>query len=697
MTDKYNSLIEELKQAAEAYYYAEKLIMSDWQYDEKYIELQEIEKAHPEWIRPDSPTQSPGAVLKTHKVFKSVKHSHPMLSLKTETDFTPVGAYAFNDRVIALLNSKDTVEYVAELKFDGLGVDLRYENGNLVQALTRGDGVTGEDVTENVKMIRCIPKHIFSNDNSDTPKLLIVRGEVYMSKDSFKCLNELQIKESKPSYINPRNAAAGALRVLDPMVTFKRNLSFFVYTLIDSDKKFKTHFDSLSYLLNYLNFPVCTHTKICKGPAELAQFHKQVELDRSELPFEIDGVVYKVNDLELQNKLGFISREPKWAVAHKFPAQEKETKLLAIDIQVGRTGKLTPVARLEPVFVGGATITNVTLHNESEVIRKNLHVGDTVIVRRAGDVIPEITGSINPDNTVPDFKMPSTCPACGSLTSKEEEEADYRCTGALICPAQIKYSILHFIQKSAVEIKGVGESLIDQLLQRGIISNIVDIYNLGVSQLCLKEKITYDQAVKTLSSIKRHQLALDTLMQLDRMGLRSAENIIRAINESKQTTLRKFLFGLGIRHAGEGTAKRLVEHFTTLENIINASKEQLISVKDIGDIVGSSVYSFFHNTDNLETISRLRNIGIYWNDETEIKQNLFSNLNIVLTGSFETMSRQELKDKLISLGATVQSSVGKNTQLVIAGENAGSKLTDAMKLNIKVIKEKTLNEYLNNC
>ncbi len=693
---KYNTLKEELKRAAESYYYAEKLLMSDYEYDEKYIELQNMEAKWPELITDDSPTQKPGAVLKKHKVFKAVKHTHPMLSLKTETDFTPQGAYTFNDRIITLLNSKTTVEYVAELKFDGLGIDLRYENGNLVQALTRGDGEYGEDVTENVKMIRDVPKHIFSNDNSSIPKLLIVRGEVYMSKDAFKYLNELQTKENKPLYINPRNAAAGALRVLDPGITFKRNLSFFVYTLIDSDKKFKTHFDSLNYLLNYLNFPVCTHTKICKGPAELAEFHKQVEFDRSELHFEIDGVVYKVNDLELQNKLGFISREPKWAVAHKFPAQEKETKLLAIDIQVGRTGKLTPVARLEPIFVGGATITNVTLHNENEVIRKNLHVGDTVIVRRAGDVIPEITGSLNPDNSLPDFKMPAVCPECGSATLKEEGEIDYRCTGTLICPAQIKYSILHFIQKSAVEIKGVGESLIDQLLQKGIISNVVDIYNLGLNQLCLKENKTYYQVITKLSSIKRQQLALDTLMQLDRMGKKSAENIIRAINISKQTTLRKFLFGLGIRYAGEGTAKRLVNHFTTLENIINATKEQLMSVNDIGETVGASIYSFFRNKDNLETISKLRAVGITWDDEIETKQNIFTNQNIVLTGSFNIMSRQELKDKLTSLGATIQSSVGKSTQLVIAGENAGSKLADAMKLNIKVIDEKTLIEYLNN-
>ena len=703
MLNEYLSLKKQLIDASESYYYsANEPIMIDSQYDEKFLQLQAIEKEHPEWITLDSPTQSPGASIQKQKKFNTAKHSHPMLSLKTETDFTEQGAISFLNR-IKELTSQDNIIFYCEPKFDGLGIDLKYVNGKLVQALTRGDGETGEDVTANVRMISDIPKVLSVYYDNPQPELLIVRGEILMFKEVFRELNELRKALDQKEYSNTRNAAAGAVRQLDPLKTKERKLNFFAYALIEIKNytlSQASHTKQMM-LLEKFGFPICNINWLIwreEYARNLIDYHPYINSIRHQLPYDIDGVVYKVDDLELQKKLGFSGREPKWAVAHKFAAEEKVTKLLAIDIQVGRTGKLTPVARLQPVFVGGVTVTNVTLHNESEVIKKDLYVGDMVTVRRAGDVIPEIVRMTSSDDTskkIP-FKMPDHCPVCQSPTIREEGEIDHRCTGTLICPAQRKYSILHFIQKGAVEIKGVGESIIDQLLEKGYIHNVVDLYNLGLMSINTKFSVSdYNDSIKTLSVIKKHQLALDTLMRLDRMGPKNAENIYKAIHESKHTTLKKFIYGLGIRHAGEGTAKRLVNHYGSLEKIMSATKEDLISIKDIGLIVGASVYNFFNNPINVETINLLKLSGIHWDEEFKnIQPSKYCGLNIVLTGSFINVSREQLKTALEKLGANVTGSVSKNTNLVIAGPGAGQKLKDAQKYNIKTIDELTITNDL---
>jgi DNA ligase (NAD+) len=664
----YFDLIKELNKAAENYYYAAKSIMTDALYDEKYLQLQSIEKEHPDWVTKESPTQRVGAPIKVAKTFKTGKHSHPMLSLKTETDYTSEGAIAFDKRVKEELGV-DKVEYVAEPKFDGLGIDLKYENGSLVQALTRGDGVVGENVTEAVMLIPDIPNQLISViGTNQVPKLLIVRGEIYLRKDNFEAINSEQLAKGEKLYANPRNTAAGMLRVLYPDFTMMRKLNFFAYTMVQvTNVQINTHRQALSYL-EELSFPVCEYTEVHYTPQALADYHDRVATFRDKLPYEIDGVVYKVNNLNLQERLGIVGREPKWAVAHKYPAQERETTVLGIDIQVGRTGKLTPVARLKPVLVGGVTVTNVTLHNEGEARRKDVRVGDTVIVRRAGDVIPEIVGvlEVEPErNRSPIFTMVKQCPICGSDVAKEDDEADYRCTGGLVCPAQRKAAIIHFTQRTAVEVKGLGESLIDQMVDTGLVKTIADLYTLTV----------------------------DDIMKLDRMAFKSAMNIIYAIEASKQTTLRKFLFGLGIRNAGEGTAKRLVEHYKTLDNITNASEEDMLRIKDIGPIVAKNVYNFFHKDHNCKVIEKLREYGIKWDenlgDEAAINLPL-NGLNIVLTGSFYSTDRKTAKEHLESLGAHVASSVSKNTNVVVAGPGAGTKLTDANKLGINVVDEQTL-------
>jgi DNA ligase (NAD+) len=644
LQQKYRLLLEELRVANEAYYYATPL-MSDYEYDRKFIKLQELEQRYPELISPDSPTQKAGVPVKVQKMFMTAKHSHPMLSLKTETDYTANGAHLFHEKIKEQLGTDELIEYCAELKFDGLGVSLRYENGYLVQALTRGDGEYGEDITQNVKMIRGVPKILLSPSGEIGASVLVVRGEIYMGKDAFSELNREQASKGEKLYSNPRNAAAGSVRVLDPSITFERKLSFYAYTLVESPVVFSTHYESLMYLQS-LGFPVCEYTELYKGSHGLVYFHDKIAVLRESLNVEIDGVVYKVNDLKLQEKLGYISREPKWAIAHKYPAQEKQTKLLAIDIQVGRTGKLTPVARLEPIFVGGVTVTNVTLHNEDETTRKDIRVGDIVIVRRAGDVVPEITGSLPSTGTRgPAFTMPRTCPVCGSPTVKEEEEADYRCTGGMRCGAQLKGSLLHFIQRSAMNIKGVGESLIDQLLSKGLIKGPVDLYRL------LEEE---EQSIHVLSCIEG-------------MGTKSAVKVLEAIEQSKQTTLEKFLYALGIRYAAQGTAKRLVEHFQTLEAICAASLDDILEVRDIGPTVGNSIYNYFQNKDNTNMIKMLQSLGVYWEKKPVKQDSYFTGKTIVITGTLFSMTREALKTRLEGLGAIISDSVGKRTDLLIAG------------------------------
>ena len=561
------ALREELRLHAHRYYVLDEPTIPDSEYDRLFRELQRLEAAQPEFVTADSPTQRVGG--KPLDQFASVRHKVPMLSIRTETDTAPTGAQNFDSRVrkeLGLSDSDAPIEYVAELKFDGLAMNLRYEHGVLVQAATRGDGEVGEDVTQNIRTIHQIPLNL----PVDAPDVMEVRGEVYMRRPDFEALNERQrekiaqgIKGEK-TFVNPRNAAAGAVRQLDPAIAAQRRLSFCAYGVgeitppQEGGPPFATHYELLQ-TLNSWGFPVAAQTRIAQGAPELIAFHEAIGRQRDSLPYDIDGVVYKVNSLALQSKLGFVTREPRWAVAHKFPAQEQLTTVLGIDVQVGRTGKLTPVARLAPVFVGGVTVTNATLHNEDEARRKDVRVGDTVIVRRAGDVIPEVV-SVLPERRVPSaqmFTMPRTCPVCGSAVVREEGEADYRCTGGLFCPAQRKEAILHFAHRRAVEIEGLGDRLVDQLVDAKVVSVLPDIYRLD----------------------------FNALVSLDRMAEKSASKLLEAIEKSRQTTLPRFVFGLGIRHVGDATAKALAHHFGTLDAIMEATEEQLLEVSDVGPIV----------------------------------------------------------------------------------------------------------------
>jgi DNA ligase (NAD+) len=606
--------------------------------------------------------------------FVSVRHAVPMLSIRTETDTESSGADAFDTRIrkeLELTDGSAPVEYVTELKFDGLAMSLRYEAGILVQAATRGDGEFGEDVTQNIRTVGQIPLRIHN-----APAVLEVRGEVYMRRDDFEALNERQRNriaqgdKGEKTFVNPRNAAAGAVRQLDPAVAAQRPLSFFAYGVgeVQGVLEVRTHFELLEALRAW-GFPVASQTATALGAQGLIEFHQRMGAQREQLPFDIDGVVYKVNSLALQQRLGFVSREPRWAVAHKYPAQEQVTQVLAIDVQVGRTGKLTPVAKLASVFVGGVTVTNATLHNEDEAKRKDVRVGDTVIVRRAGDVIPEVVGVVPAAEGTSHqrgavFAMPQQCPVCGSSAIREEGEADYRCSGGLFCSAQRKQAILHFAQRRAVEVEGLGEKLVDQLVDAELIRTLPDLYRLGFSALA----------------------------QLDRMAEKSAQNIIDALEKSKQTTLPRFLFGLGIRHVGEATAKALARHFGDIDAIMNATEEELLAVGDVGPIVAQSIRTFFEQPHNREVVEHLRACGIHW-PAIEASSNApkpFAAMTFVITGTLPTLGRDAAKDLIEAAGGKVSGSVSKKTSYVLAGSEAGSKLDKALEIGVAVIDETTL-------
>ena len=663
---------------AHQYYVLDEPQVPDAEYDRLFHELQAIEQAHPELVTPDSPTQRVGG--KPLDAFASVRHAVPMLSIRTETDTEASGAKNFDTRVrreLGLGDDAPPVEYVAEPKFDGLAINLRYEQGVLMQAATRGDGETGEEVTQNIRTIGQIPLRI----TGKIPPVLEVRGEVYMRRDDFEALNERQREKiaqgvkGEKTFVNPRNAAAGAVRQLDPAIAAQRPLSFFAYglgevTAVDQGgPAFQTHFDMLNTLRSW-DFPVSDLVGIARGATELVAYHQRVGQQRDSLGFDIDGVVYKVNSIALQRQMGFVTREPRWAVAHKYPAQEQLTTVLGIDVQVGRTGKLTPVAKLAPVFVGGVTVTNATLHNEDEARRKDVRVGDTVIVRRAGDVIPEVV-SVLIDKRVSDapiFTMPHKCPVCGSAAVREDDEADYRCTGGLFCSAQRKQAILHFAQRRAVEVEGLGEKLVDQLVDAGIIKTLPDLYRLGFASLAA----------------------------LDRMADKSAQNILDALEKSKQTTLPRFLFGLGIRHVGEATAKELVRHFGKLDTIMDATPEQLLQVGDVGPIVAQSIRTFFDQTHNREVVEQLRACGVTWKEgePAAVAPKPLAGKTFVITGTLPTLSRDEAKDLLEAAGAKVAGSVSKKTSYVLAGTDAGSKLDKARELGVAVIDELEMKEML---
>ena len=689
------SLKDVINQHAYSYYVLDAPTVPDAEYDRLFKRLQHLEGLFPELLDSNSPTQRVGGA--PIDAFESHRHAVPMLSLKTETDSESSGAQNFDTRIrkeLSLDEDAPLVEYIAELKFDGLAMNIRYEQGKLVQATTRGDGEYGEDVTHNIRTISQIPLELKLIDSDvltypSIPRVLEVRGEVYMRLDDFQKLNERQRDriakgaKGEKTFVNPRNAAAGAVRQLDPRVAAQRPLSFFAYgvgeVLWNEDSKyepnelahvFRTH-KVLLASLKALGFPVNANAELVYGAQGLVSYHQRMGQLRRTLPFDIDGVVYKLNDTTLQQKLGFITREPKWAVAHKYPAQEELTTVLGIEVQVGRTGKLTPVAKLSPVFVGGVTVTNATLHNQDEAQRKDVRVGDTVIVRRAGDVIPEVVGVIadkRVGNPSP-FKMPSHCPVCDSLALREEGEADYRCTGGLFCPAQRKQAFLHFAQRKALNIEDLGEKLVDQLVDTGVLKTLPDMYRMGLS----------------------------SLIALERMAEKSATNVLKSIESSKSTTLARFLFGLGIRHVGETTAKDLSKHFGSIDSIMQASLEDLLSVKDVGPVVASSVRTFFDQPHNVEVVHQLRACGVSWTESlpSELSAPLpLAGKTYVITGTLSRFVREELKEQLETLGAKVASSVSAKTTALIAGESAGSKLTKAQELGIQILDESALDALL---
>jgi DNA ligase (NAD+) len=659
----------QLNHHAHLYYVLDAPELPDAEYDKLFADLQALEAAHPELLTPDSPTQRViGAVLPG---LTPVRHVVPMLSITTETDTTEGGAIAFDARVrreLGLTAGDPPVEYAAELKFDGLAMSLRYENGVLVQAATRGDGETGEDVTQNVRTIGQIPLRL----RGDAPAVLEVRGEVYMRRDDFEKLNERQRERGDKTFVNPRNTAAGAIRQLDPALVRQRPLCFYAYGLgeVQGWDIPATHAGMLDALAAF-GLPVNADRVVTLGHEGLVQFHQAMAARRDALPFDIDGIVYKVNSRELQQKLGFKTREPRWAVAHKYPAQEQVTTLLAIDIQVGRTGKLTPVARLEPVFVGGTTVSNATLHNVFEMRRKGVRVGDKVIIRRAGDVIPEVVGRVPGERAryVPNFHMPRACPICNSAAARERGGMDYRCTGGVFCPAQRKQAMLHFAGRRAMDIEGLGDKLVEQLVDQGIVLSLPGLYKLGVAKLAA----------------------------LDRMAEKSAQNIVDALEKSKTPTLARFLFSLGIRQVGETTAKDLARHFGTLDKLMNASVEQLLEVPDVGPIVAASIYTFFAQPHNREVVEQLRAAGVQPKEsegEADDRPRPLLGKTLVLTGTLPTLSRDEAQALIEDAGGKVSGSVSKKTSYVIAGEEAGSKLEKARTLGVAVLDEAGLRALL---
>ncbi len=656
------------------YYVLDNPLVPDAEYDRLFRELQQLEAQHPEFTVPDSPTLRVGG--KPLDAFKPVRHAVSMLSIRTETDISDQGAIAFDARVrkeLGLGESAPSVEYACELKFDGLAINLRYEHGVLVQAATRGDGETGEDVTQNIRTIRQIPLRLSGCDYS----VLEVRGEVYMSRRDFEHYNERQREQGLSTLVNPRNGAAGSIRQLDPTLAARRPLSFFAYGLGEMQgwSMPATHSAVLD-ALDKMGVPVSNERAVVRGAQGLVDFHRDIAAKRDQLPFDIDGVVYKVNSLALQAQMGFVSREPRWAVAHKYPAEEQMTVVRDIDIQVGRTGKLTPVAKLEPVFVGGTTVSNATLHNEDETRRKDVRIGDTVIVRRAGDVIPEVVGVVlqkRPAEVGEPFdlfkRLDGKCPVCGSTIVREEGEAAWRCTGGLFCPAQCKEALLHFASRRALDIEGLGDKLVEQLVDGGLVHSPADIY--------LLDELT--------------------LAGLERMGEKSAQNLIDAINHSKKTTLARFIYALGIRNVGETTAKDLARHFGSLDNLMAADEARLQQVPDVGPVVAQSITAFLAEQHNRDVIAQLRASGINWAEHEGERVEILplSGKTFVLTGTLPSMSRDEAKAKLEALGAKVAGSVSKKTNYVVAGAEAGSKLDKARELGVTVLEEQQLLQLLN--
>ncbi len=657
-------LREEIDRHNYRYHVLDNPTIPDIEYDRLFRELQGLEEAHPELVTPDSPTQRVGN--KSASGFAEVRHDVPMLSLSN--GFSDQEVMNF-DRRVRERSGEDDIDYFVEPKLDGVAISLLYESGILVRGATRGDGVTGEDVTANARAIRSVPLRLMG---SGYPQILEVRGEVFISRRGFDEMNEAQRQAGDKLYVNPRNAAAGSLRQLDPKVSASRPLEIFFYGIGRAEQgRLAAAQSEMFEMFREWGLRVCPEVRLVNGIDQCLARYREILQTRDALPYEVDGVVYKVNRFDLQEQLGQISRAPRWALAHKFPAQEEMTVVRSIEVQVGRTGAITPVARLEPVFVGGVTVSNATLHNKAEIERLDIRVGDSVIIRRAGDVIPEVVSVVKekrPKKTKP-FQFPLRCPVCDSDIVYEGTGIIARCSGGLVCSAQRRESIKHFASRRAMDIEGLGDKLVDQLVDEKLIDTVADIYSLTVEQVSA----------------------------LERMGEKSARNLIDAIEESKNTTLGRFLFALGIGQVGETTAQTLAEDFGSLEALIQANQESLQAVPDVGPIVAESIHAFFRQTHNKEVIESLIQAGVKWPRVSVVKlaaSGALSGKTIVLTGTLTSLTRQEAKQRLQALGAKVTGSVSKNTDYVVAGVDPGSKLQKAEALGVEVLAEQQLLDML---
>ena len=663
---QYQALVDELNQHNYRYYVLDDPSVTDSEYDRQMLTLLSLEQQYPQLLRADSPSQRVGG--EALAAFSQIKHEVPMLSL--DNAFSDDELVDFERRVKERLNSSDEIVFVCEPKLDGAAVSLVYRDGDLIYGATRGDGNVGEDITANVRTIKSIPLRLRGNN---LPSLLEVRGEIYLPNAGFERLNALAAARGEKTFVNPRNAAAGSLRQLDSKITATRPLEMCAYSVgqYSAENQPDSHYEMLLALAEW-GFKINRHMEIVSGAEGCIDYYNRLTVTRDQLPYDIDGIVYKVNTLSLQRRLGFVAKAPRWAIARKFPAQEEMTEVLGIEFQVGRTGAVTPVARLRPVFVGGVTVSNATLHNGDEIKRLGVRVGDTVIIRRAGDVIPQVAKVVierRPSDTQT-IRFPDRCPVCQSPVLKAEGEAVARCSGGLFCAAQIKQAIKHFASRKAMDIDGLGDKLVDLMVDEGVIFSVADLYDLTV----------------------------DGIVGLDRLAEKSATNLVNAIAESKPTTLAKFLYALGIREVGEATARALANHFGSIEEIAVASFERLIDVEDVGPIVAKHIKNFFSNPDNVAIIQALQKTGVNWPeiDLDAVSEKPLQGQVWVLTGSLEIMSRAEAKDALLALGAKVSSSVSAKTNCVVAGPGAGSKLSKAEGLGISVIDENSFLEFLQN-
>jgi len=665
--DNIQELRDQINHHNYLYYVLDEPSLPDAEYDRLMRELQALESDHPELVTSDSPTQRVGGAPLSG--FTEVQHERPMLSLDNAMNAEEFAA--FDQRVRDRLKSSEEIEYACEPKLDGLAISLLYINGLLERAATRGDGETGEDVTQNVRTIKNIPLRLIGED---VPERIEIRGEVYMPKGGFEAYNERAREQGEKVFANPRNAAAGSLRQLDSSITAKRPLEFCAYSLGVVSEEYtlpETHSATLEQIQQW-GLRINEEMRVVTGRENAEKFFAGLGEKRLSLGYEIDGTVFKVNSLALQNKLGFVARAPRWAIAYKFPAVEELTELLGVDFQVGRTGALTPVARLKPVHVAGVTVSNATLHNMDEIARLGVKIGDTVIIRRAGDVIPQVVSVVEerrPD-TVIDIEMPDACPVCESHVEKVEGEAVARCTGGLVCSAQRKEAIKHFASRKAMDVEGLGDKLIEQMVEAGLIDTLDDLFHLSV----------------------------DEIAGLERMAEKSAQNVLNALEKSKQTTLARFIYALGIREVGVVTANNLAGYFGFLDRIMAATHEQLIAVDDIGDIVAAHIVNFFAEEHNRSVIEQLQKAGIYWEEKEPVssaEDAPLSGKTAVITGTLSDMTRDDAKEALEALGAKVTGSVSAKTDFLVAGDKAGSKLAKAQKLEVKVYDEAAFKELLN--